>query len=232
MEEYTNHVSTLFRPKVENVKQIISIIRTAVDLHYKEQACTAWIWVSSTGRVVLNRCWSFITGTLWQPCFNPAKGSSFKTDERQDMQECLKFHVRFIDLGLFFHVLISPVNIWAERLWTEISLNMNKSACVNVIWICAFHLPKCQRRSEGVITGSRVTRPMLFQINLFPGLRCASTQIHGTGKNVCLFVVCLPLLVGRALRQNYYWFHFYLLRKGIHAKCVSQIQDFWTPSRN
>lgn len=67
------------------------------------------------------------------------------------MQECLKFHVRFVDLGLFFHVLISPVNIWAERLWTEISLNMNKSACVNLIWISAFHLLKCQSRREGVI---------------------------------------------------------------------------------
>lgn len=137
------------------------------------------------------------------------------------MQEYLKFYVRFIDLGLFFHVLISPVNIWAERLWTEISLNMNKSACVNVIWICAFHLPKCQRRSEGVITGSRAMRPLLFQINLFPGLHCGepSAQIHGIRKNVCLFVICLPLLVSRAPRQNYYWFHFYLLRKGIYAKC-------------
>lgn len=31
-------------------------------------------------------------------------------DERQDMQDCLKFDVRFIDLGLFFHVLINPEN--------------------------------------------------------------------------------------------------------------------------
>lgn len=33
----TNHVSTSFLLKGKNVKQIISIIRTPVDLHYKEQ---------------------------------------------------------------------------------------------------------------------------------------------------------------------------------------------------
>lgn len=119
-----------------------------------------------------------LTHTLWQPCFNPpAKGSSFKTDERQDMQKCLKFHVRFIDLGLFFHVLISPVNIWAERLWAEISLNMNKSACVNVIWISAFHLSKCQSRREGIIIGNWMMRPLLFQTNIL-GFFYGGPDIH------------------------------------------------------
>lgn len=31
-------------------------------------------------------------------------------DERQDMQDCLKFDINFIDLGLFFHVLINLEN--------------------------------------------------------------------------------------------------------------------------
>lgn len=150
---YTDHVSTSFLLKGKNVKQIISIIRAPVDLHYKEQRVQPGYEFHQHGG------WSLpsagrLTCAQWQPCFNPpTNGSSFKTDERQDMQECLKFHVRFIDLGFFFHVLISPVNIWAERLWTEIRLNMNKSARVNVIWISAFHLPKCQSRREGVIIG-------------------------------------------------------------------------------
>lgn len=94
------------------------------------------------------------------------------------MQKCLKFHVRFIDLGLFFHVLISPANIWAERLWAEISLNMNKSACVNVIWISAFHLSKCQSRREGIIIGNWVMRPLLFQTNLLLGFIYEGPEIY------------------------------------------------------
>lgn len=31
-------------------------------------------------------------------------------DERQDMQDCLKFDIKFIDLGPFFHVLINLEN--------------------------------------------------------------------------------------------------------------------------
>lgn len=82
-----------------------------MDLHYKEQHEQHGYEFHQHGG------WSSpgagrLTRAQWQPCFNlKTKGSSSKTDERQDMQECLKFHVRFIDLGLFFHVLISPVNI-------------------------------------------------------------------------------------------------------------------------
>ena len=168
--KYTDHVFTLFLLKVGNVKQIISIIRAPVDLHYKEQHVQRGYEFHQHGGWSLTGA-GHLTHTQWQPCFNPpAKGRSFKTDERQDMQQCLKFHVRIIDLGLFFHVLISPVNIWAERLWTEISLNMNKSSWVNVIWISAFHLLKCQSRSEGVIMGNWMMRPLLFQTNLLPGI--------------------------------------------------------------
>lgn len=134
--------------KQNNVKQIPSIIRVPVDLHYQDQHVHSgyefqehWVW--SLPSV------SWLTCTQWQPT-HQWRSSPFKTDERRDMQ-CLKFHVRFIDLGFFFHVLISRVNIWAKRLWTEISLNMNKSACVNLIWISAFHLFKCQTLEEGVI---------------------------------------------------------------------------------
>lgn len=82
-----------------------------MNLHYKEKH------VQRGYEFHQHEGWSLtdagrLTQALWQPCFNPpAKGSSLKTDERQDMQKCLKFHGRFIDLGLFFHVLISPVNI-------------------------------------------------------------------------------------------------------------------------
>ena len=82
-----------------------------MDFHYKEKHVESGYEFHQHGGWSLTSA-DRLTHTQWQPCFNPpAKGSSFKTDERQDMQECLKFHVRFIDLGLFFHVLISPVNI-------------------------------------------------------------------------------------------------------------------------
>lgn len=78
-----------------------------------------------------------------QPCWNavgPVPLRQMKDNICESIFLFKNVPVRFIDLGLFFHVLISPVNIWGERLWTEISLNMNKSVCVNVIWTCAFHL--------------------------------------------------------------------------------------------
>lgn len=109
--KYTDHVSTSFLLKGKNVKQIISIIRVPVDLHYKEQHVQHGYEFHQHGGWSLTGA-GRLTRAQWWPCFNPsAKGSFFKTDERQDMQECLNFHVRFIDLGLFFHVLISPVNI-------------------------------------------------------------------------------------------------------------------------
>lgn len=114
--QYTDHVSAALLLKGKSVKQIITIIRVPVDLHYKEQH------VQHTYEFHQNQGWSLtgvgrLTHTQYQPCFNPpVKGCSSKTDERQDMQECLKFHVRLIDLGPFFHVLISPVNIWAEKI--------------------------------------------------------------------------------------------------------------------
>lgn len=39
---------------------------------------------------------------------------------------------------------------------------MNKSARVNVIWICAFHLPKCQSRKRGSHYSERVMRLLCF----------------------------------------------------------------------
>lgn len=38
------------------------------------------------------------------------------------MQDCLKFDVKFIDLGLFFHVLINPEN----TLGCEMDQNLPK----------------------------------------------------------------------------------------------------------
>lgn len=102
------------------------------------------------------------------------------------MQECLNFHVRFIDLGLFFHVLISPVNIWGERLWTEISLNRNKSVRVNVIWTSAFHLLKCQNMREGVIT-EEGSRGSFFPSKTPPGLCFEGHNIHMQSNGTKLF---------------------------------------------
>lgn len=97
MLKCTDHVFTSFLLTGKNVKQIISIIRAPVDLHYKEQHEQHGYEFHQHGGWSLSGA-GRLTGAVWRPCFTPpTKVSSLKTDERQDMRECLNFYARFID---------------------------------------------------------------------------------------------------------------------------------------
>lgn len=75
---------------------------------------------------------------------------------------------------------------------------MNKSVRVNVIWISAFHLPKCQRRESGNHYRDRVMRPLLFQTNLIPGVcyKGLNIKMHKVWRNLSVCVcVCDSLLI-------------------------------------